>query len=204
MLVEDHQIVRDGLRFSLEFDKRYKICAEAGSIEEAIGLSSDVSPHLILLDLKLPDCEGISGYKKIKSFFPNAHIMVLTAYIDRFTLKELIREGLKGCFMKQVNSEELLLGIENLLAGDYAFDSTITNEIYHFLYPTKESSKDLSDKERYILTQISEGKMNKEIAVQLNVSEKTIRNNISTIYKKINVTNRTEAASYWIKSQVET
>lgn len=199
LLVEDHAVVRSGLRFYLESTGEFEVCGEADSIREATILSKTIQPDIVLLDLNLPDNEGVKGYQQIGRNFPFAKTLVLTAHVDRYTLRELIRSGLKGCYLKKSNSEELLEGLKRLYHGKYAFDPEIAEEVFELLDQKPLEAGDLTDRELKILELISEGRMNKEISDLLLLSEKTIRNMISRIYKKIGVTNRTEAAVYWIK-----
>lgn len=201
LMIEDHIVVRDGLKFFLESHHKFHVCSEAGSIKEALTLSGSVKPDLILLDLKLPDSDGVNGFRLIQNTYPGVPTIVLTAYIDRFTLKELIRMGLKGCFLKNIESDGLISGIDRILKGEYAIDPSIANEVFHMIHHPDSNIHNLKEKEINILELICEGKLNKEIASELNVSEKTIRNTISQIFKKINVTNRTEAAAFWLKRE---
>ncbi|MBE0450848.1 MAG: response regulator transcription factor [Clostridia bacterium] len=199
LMIEDHIVVRNGLKFFLESYPKFHVCSEAGSIKEALSQTGSIKPDLILLDLKLPDNEGVNGFRLIQNAYPDTPIIILTAYIDRFTLKELIRMGLKGCYLKNIESDGLISGIDRIVKGEYAIDPSIANEVFHMIHHPDSNIYDLKEKEINILELICEGKLNKEIASELNASEKTIRNTISQIFKKINVTNRTEAAAFWLK-----
>lgn len=204
LLIDDHSVVREGLRLLLELDKRIEVCAEASTLNEGIQMIREKGPDLVLLDFKLPDGDGIGGCTTIKSIFPNIKIIILTAYAEDHLVIEAIRSGVDGYILKNVAADELIKTIISVYEGESVLDSSITDIIFNSIKKDKASSMEdsiLSSKEKEILEMLSIGKTNKEIAAKLSISEKTVRNYVSNIFKKINVSNRTEAAAYWIRNR---
>ena len=204
LLVDDHSIVRNGLRMILELDQRLEICGEASTLSETMTVISNTNPDLVLLDLKLPDGDGIIGCNNIKRQFPSIKIIILTAYADDHIVIEAIRAGADGYLLKNIESEELIEGIISVYSGESILDPSVTESVFNQIkVEGKEYQKEskLSPKESEILQMISLGKANKEIATLMHISDKTVRNYVSNIFKKLNVSNRTEAATYWIRNK---
>lgn len=203
LIVDDHNIVRDGLRLILELDDRITVCGEAKGLQEAMEVIPRANPDVILLDFKLPDGDGINGCISIKSRFPKVRIIILTAYSQDHLVMETIRAGADGYLLKNIKSEELIKNIIKVYEGDSVLDSSVTESVFNSISVKEKTDPDnkLSTRETYILQMVSIGKSNKEIAEALDISEKTVRNYISNIFRKLNVSNRTEAASYWIRKK---
>lgn len=199
LLVDDHTIVRKGLRLILELHDRIDVCGEAGSLKETLDMIAQCQPDVVLLDFKLPDGDGVEGCKKIRSRFPYVKILILTAYSQDHIVMEAIRAGANGYLLKNIKSEELIKSIFTVYENESVLDPSVAEVIFKQLH-TGESQSDhqLSPRETNILNMISKGKTNKEIAEALFISEKTVRNYTSTLFKKIGVHNRTEAARYWL------
>jgi DNA-binding NarL/FixJ family response regulator len=154
---------------------------------------------------RLPDGDGVNGCISIKSRFPKIKIIILTAYSQQHLVMETIRAGASGYLLKNIKSEDLIKNIIKVHEGDSVLDSSVTECVFNnIISPAEKTSTEethLSARETYILQMVSLGKSNKEIAEALKISEKTVRNYISNIFKKLNVSNRTEAASYWIRKK---
>lgn len=204
LLVDDHSVVREGLRLLLQLDNRLEVCGEASTLNEGIDMIKELKPDLVLLDFKLPDGDGISGCISIKNIFPEIKIIILTAYTEDHLVVEAIRSGVDGYLLKNADAEELIKTIISVYEGESVLDSSVTEIIFTNIKKDKSSSMEdsiLSPKEKEILEMLSLGKTNKEIGASLYISEKTVRNYVSNIFKKINVSNRTEAAAYWIRNR---
>ncbi|MDD4802002.1 MAG: response regulator transcription factor [Syntrophomonas sp.] len=203
LIVDDHNIVRDGLKLILESDDRLVVCGEAKDLQEAMDKIRNTCPDVILLDFRLPDGDGINGCLMIKRQFPKIKIIILTAYTQEHLVIETIRAGADGYLLKSVESQELINNIIKVHAGDCILDASVTEGVFNSIISpdSKLASKSnyLSLREKDILEILSQGKSNCEIAEALNISEKTVRNYISNIFKKLNVSNRTEAAMYWVR-----
>ena len=199
LLVDDHTIVRKGLRLILELHDRIDVCGEAGSIKEMIDMIAQCEPDVILLDFKLPDGDGVEGCKKIRSRFPGIKILILTAYSQDHIVMEAIRAGANGYLLKNIKGDELIKSIFSVYENESVLDPSVAEVVFKQLHTGESGSEhQLSPRETNILNMISKGKTNKEIAKALYISEKTVRNYTSTLFKKINVHNRTEAARYWL------
>ncbi len=204
LLVDDHSVVREGLRLLLQLDNRLEVCGEASTLNEGIDMIKELKPDVVLLDFKLPDGDGISGCISIKNIFPEIKIIILTAYTEDHLVVEAIRSGVDGYLLKNADAEELIKTIISVYEGESVLDSSVTEIIFTNIKKDKSSSMEdsiLSPKEKEILEMLSLGKTNKEIGASLYISEKTVRNYVSNIFKKINVSNRTEAAAYWIRNR---
>ena len=201
MLVDDHNIVRMGLRGIIEKDQELVICAEAASLEEAYDKLADSEPDLVLLDMKLPDGDGAEGVREIKKRLPGTKVLILTAFAENHMVQESLRNGADGYLLKNVDGRSIIQAIHNVLNSLMVMDPSVGNTML-------SSSKDpliaqLDEREQMVLTLISQGRTNKEIGESLFLAEKTVRNLITKIMKKIDVTNRTEAAAFWLKHKSE-
>lgn len=203
LLTDDHNIVRDGLKMLLQLDEQITVCGEAGSISETMDAIAKSDPDIILLDFKLPDGDGINGCNLIKSQYPNIKIIILTAYSQNHLVMETIKAGASGYLLKNIEYNELVKTIKLVYKGAHVLDPRVSKGVIDSLNNDSERQVDdgLSPRESNILELISSGKSNKEIAEILSISDKTVRNYISNMFKKINVTNRTEAAGYWMRKR---
>lgn len=202
LLVDDHSIVRNGLKMLLELDGNFQVCGEASTLKEGIELAGESNPDIILLDLKLSDGDGISGCINIKRRYPHIKIIILTAFAQEQMVIEAVMAGSDGYLLKNIESEELIKSILSVYEGNSVLDPLVTDSVFNKIKQTDikhQGDTELSPKEVEIVEMISLGKPNKEIAANLNISDKTVRNYISNIFKKLNVSNRTEAARYWIR-----
>jgi two-component system, NarL family, response regulator DevR len=197
MLVDDHNIVRMGLKGLIDKDPELNVCAEAASLEEAYAVLETVQPDLVLLDMKLPDGDGAEGVREIKQMKPGIRVLILTAFAESHMVQESLRNGADGYLLKNVDGRSIIQAIHNVLNSLMVMDPSVGNTML-------STSRDpvieqLLDREQMVLTLISQGKTNKEIGESLFLAEKTVRNLITKIMKKIDVSNRTEAAAFWLK-----
>jgi DNA-binding NarL/FixJ family response regulator len=203
MLVDDHNIVRDGLRLILGSDDRIDVCGEAEGLHKAIENIPKCAPEVILLDFRLPDGDGVNGCLTIKRLFPDVKVIILTAFPQNDLVMETIRAGADGYLLKNIDSQELIRDIMKVYEGRCVLDASVTEGVFNNIaVPDSRltaEEQNLSLREENILQILSQGKSNVEIAEALGISEKTVRNYVSAIFKKLNVSNRTEAASYWIR-----
>lgn len=204
LLVDDHSVVRDGLKLLIQLNSQLEVCGEAATLKEAVGEAIRTKPDIILLDFKLPDGDGISGCISIKNILPHVKIIILTAYAQDHIVMETIRAGADGYLLKNIESEELIKTILCVYGGDAVLDPSVTEGVFNNIKLEEKIKSDsrMSPREIKILQALSQGKTNKEIAESLSISDKTVRNYVSNIFRKINVSNRTEAASYWIRNKL--
>jgi len=202
LIVDDHSVVRKGLKLFLAANERLEVCSEAATLKEAMGMVANYKPDVVLLDYKLPDGDGIIGCINIKTQYPVTKIIILTAFTDDSVVIDAIRAGADAYLLKDIESDKLIDTIVSVYEGENVLDNSVTEDIFNHLRINNKNIKrddNLSNQETKILQMIALGKINKEIALEVGISENTVRNYISRIFKKINVSNRTEAASYWFR-----
>lgn len=204
VLVDDHEIVREGLRTFLGREDDLAIVGEAGTAAEALELVQHRHPSLVLLDLQLPDTSGMDLCRKLLSIMPKPRILVLTGHSEDATVIAALQSGAHGYILKDVRMDELLQAIRTVADGRGYLDPRVTQKTLNWftsnslLSGQAQGLARLSRQERLIMPLLAEGKTNKEIAVQLNLSDKTIKNYLANIFTKIQVKRRSEAVAWFI------
>jgi two-component system response regulator DevR len=201
MLVDDHEIVRDGIKAMLQATDDVIVTAEASSVRGAIDEADRARPDVVVMDVRLIDGSGIEATREIRAQHPNIQVLMLTSFADDEALFSSIMAGAAGYVLKQVKSNELLRAIRTVGAGQSLLDPAVTEAVLDRLRRGKHLMKDeklsrLSPQEERILTLIAGGGTNKEIGTELNLAEKTVKNYVSSILSKLEVARRAEAAAY--------
>jgi two-component system response regulator DevR len=201
MLVDDHEIVRDGIRAMLDTQDDIVVATEAGSVREAIDEAARTRPDVIVMDVRLSDGSGIEATREIRANRPETKVLMLTSFADDEALFASIMAGASGYVLKQVKSGDLLRAIRAVGAGDSLLDPGVTNAVLDRLRKGKHLMKDeklarLSPQEERIVQLIAEGWTNRQIGEELNLAEKTVKNYVSSILSKLEVARRAEAAAY--------
>jgi two-component system, NarL family, response regulator DevR len=201
MLVDDHEIVRDGIRAMLEAQDDIVVTTEAGTVRDAIDEAARTRPDVIVMDVRLSDGSGIEATREIRAARPATKVLMLTSFADDEALFASIMAGASGYVLKQVKSGDLLHAIRAVGAGDSLLDPSMTTAVLDRLRKGKHLMADeklarLSPQEERILQQIADGKTNKEIGDDLSLAEKTVKNYVSSILSKLEVARRAEAAAY--------
>jgi len=201
MLVDDHEIVRDGIRAMLESQDDIVVTSEAGTVRDAIDEAARTRPDVIVMDVRLTDGSGIEATREIRAARPATKVLMLTSFADDEALFASIMAGASGYVLKQVKSGDLLHAIRAVGAGDSLLDPSVTTAVLDRLRRGKQLMADeklarLSPQEERILQQIADGKTNKEIGDDLSLAEKTVKNYVSSILSKLEVARRAEAAAY--------
>jgi len=201
MLVDDHEVVRDGVRALLETAEDIVICAEAGTVRAAIDEAERSRPDVVVMDVRLADGSGIEATREIRARRPATQVLMLTSFADDEALFASIMAGASGYVLKQVKSGDLLHAIRAVGAGDSLLDPSVTNAVLDRLRKGKHLMKDeklarLSPQEERILQLIAEGWTNRQIGEELRLAEKTVKNYVSSILSKLEVARRAEAAAY--------
>lgn len=199
MIVDDHSIVRFGIRSLIEKNDNMVVCSEADSIKSLLMQLGNVSPDIIILDLKLPDGDGIIGIREIKKLDANIKVIILTAYAEDTVIMESVKAGADGYVLKNIDGKSIIKAITDVYSGLSVLDSNVVNKVVRAVKEGNIKQDNLTPQEMMILKYIAEGKTNKEIGECLYLSEKTVRNSVSKILRKIKVNNRTEAAILWTK-----
>ncbi|MCC5910600.1 MAG: response regulator transcription factor [Clostridiaceae bacterium] len=199
LLVDDHAIVRYGIRSLIERNDGLRVCGEAESLQEAYQKVSELEPDVILLDIKLPDGDGAAGCREIKKIYPAVKIIILTAFAEDSIVMEAVTAGAEGYLLKNIDSKNIITAIRDVVMGKSILDPKIVGKVFNLVKNNETKDPGLTPQEKNILELISQGKTNKHIGKELFISEKTVRNYLSKAFRKINVSNRTEAAIYWSK-----
>jgi DNA-binding NarL/FixJ family response regulator len=201
MLVDDHEIVRDGIKTMLDPEDDIVVTAEAGSVIEAVEEAERTRPDVIVMDVRLTDGSGIEATREILAKHPETRVLMLTSFADDEALFASIMAGASGYVLKQVRSGELLRAIKSVGEGQSLLDPAVTDAVLDRLRKGKHLLRDerlarLSPQEERILTMVAEGRTNKEIGDELRLAEKTVKNYVSSILSKLEVARRAEAAAY--------
>jgi len=203
-LVDDHALVRLGLKTLINDQSDMEIVGEAGTASEAILMVGQVNPQVVLLDIRLPGEGGLEVARRINSRFPEVRVVMLTSFADEDLVMSAIRAGAVGYLLKEVGNEEVLRGIRAAALGNSVMDASTTARLFARVRASErkveeDAFRDLTSREMGVLFEVAQGKTNLEIAQTLNLSEKTARNYVSTILEKLHLSNRIELATYAIK-----
>jgi DNA-binding NarL/FixJ family response regulator len=207
VILDDHELVRKGLRALLDHESDVLIVGEAGTCAQALAVVKRRHPQLILLDMKLPDLSGIEACRRLLAEMPQLRILVLTSYAEEATVTAAIRGGAHGYVLKDVKPDDLIRAIRTVAGGRGYLDPRITQQTFRWIRTSASSGghtpglSHLSPQERLIMPLLSQGRTNKEIASQLGLSDKTIKNYLANIYDKLGVNRRTEAVAWYMKEQ---
>jgi len=208
LLVDDHAVVRLGLRALLEGEQDMDVVGEAGNAQEALRLASQLQPDIVLLDIRLPDRSGIDVCRDIRLRHPQTQVLMLTSYVEEELLTEAIAAGASGYVLKQLSTDELLHAIRTVSRGDAVLGPKVTRQLLEQVQRTQREMEgsafhDLSPRELHVLALVAQGKSNAEIAAELMLSPITVRNHVSTILSKLQLSNRIEAATYAVRHHIE-
>lgn len=204
LLVDDHEIVRQGIRALIETVEDFEVIGEAGTVEEAVKRVGLDSPDVVVLDVRLPDGSGVEACRDIRSRFPDVKVLMLTSFADEEALMSAIMAGASGFVLKKIKSSALLGAIRRVGEGESLLDPTMTEQLFRRLRDGKSEDPVLSrltDRERSILDLVAEGKTNRQIAEEMFLAEKTVKNYVSNLLSKMGMSRRTEAATYLTKQQ---
>jgi two-component system, NarL family, response regulator DevR len=204
LLVDDHEVVRLGLKALLEHNAQFEVVGEAGTAKEAIEQVAKSLPDVVLMDIRLPGASGIDACEEITRRFPDVRVVMLTSYAEDEMLFSAIRAGASGYVLKQIAAEDLIRALESVGRGETPLDPAVTQRVFQEVrraVKEEEASafSNLSQQERHVLLLVSEGKTNREIAKALFLGEGTVRNYVSSILSKLGVSNRAEAAAYAVE-----
>ena len=198
-LLDDHEIVRRGLRELLEGDEGFVVVGEAGTAEEALTRIPATMPEVAVLDVRLPDGNGVEVCREIRSRHPEVRCLMLTSFADDEALFSAILAGAAGYVLKQVRGTDLLDAIARVAAGQSLLDPTVTARVLERLRVPQapdDSLASLTDQERRILDLIAEGLTNRQIGERMFLAEKTVKNYVSNVLMKLGMSRRSEAAAY--------
>ena len=208
VLVDDHEVVRLGLKTLLDHNPQFEVVGEAGNAKEALEQVGALRPDVVVMDIRLPGVSGIEACEQITQNFPDTRVIMLTSYAEDEMLFSAIRAGASGYVLKQIASDDLIKAIEAVGRGEALLDPAVTQRVFQEVrraVKEEEASafSNLSTQEKHVLLLVSEGRTNREIAKSLFLGEGTVRNYVSSILSKLGVSNRAEAAAYAVEHNLK-
>jgi len=208
ILVDDHEVVRVGVRSLIERQPEMEVIGEAGSVREAVTLAEQLAPDVVVLDIRLPGGNGLEACRQIKASRPETRIIVLTSYPDDEVLFDAIAAGADGYVLKQIGSDELIRALQRVGRGESLLDPSLTDQVFAKMRQVRRQERahafaDLNAHEMQILARVAEGETNREIGAALQLSEKTVRNYVSIILGKLGLSSRAQAAAYAARHRIE-
>jgi DNA-binding NarL/FixJ family response regulator len=207
LVVDDHEVVREGLVALLSRREEFQVVAEAGTVAEALGAARRFEPDLVIMDVRLPDGSGIEACREIRAELPAIRVVMLTSYPDEEAVLSAILAGASGYLLKQIRGRDLVTALEAVGRGDSLLDPAVTERVLERVRriangDEKDELSELTAQERKILRLVAEGKTNKEIATEVFLSDKTVKNYVSSILSKLNLQRRAQAAAFVAKHRL--
>lgn len=203
LLVDDHEVVRAGLKGLIDAHDDLTVVGEADTAEEAVRRVGYDDPDVVVLDVRLPDESGIEACREIRSRFPQVRVLILTSFADEEALMAAILAGASGYVLKRVKGTDLVEDIRRVGAGESLLDPEMTDRLFERLRSGPREDPlltTLTQQERKIVNHIAEGKSNREIAEEMFLAEKTVKNYVSNVLTKMGMSRRSEAAAYVARS----
>ncbi|HEY8868376.1 MAG TPA: response regulator transcription factor [Candidatus Limnocylindrales bacterium] len=208
LVVDDHEVVRQGLVALLDRRAGFQVVAEAGTVAEAVDGARRHQPDIVIMDVRLPDGSGIEACREIRSELPNTRVVMLTSYPDEEAVLSAIVAGASGYLLKQIRARDLVAALEVVGRGESLLDPAVTEKVLERIrriatgVQTDELAA-LTAQEQKILLLVAEGMTNKEIAAEVFLSDKTVKNYVSSILSKLNLERRAQAAAFVAKHRSE-
>jgi two-component system response regulator DevR len=207
LVVDDHEVVREGLVALLSRREEFQVVAEAGTVAESLAATRRFEPDLVIMDVRLPDGSGIEACREIRAEFPAIRIVMLTSYPDEEAVLSAILAGASGYLLKQIRGRDLVTALEAVGRGDSLLDPAVTERVLERVRriangDERDELSDLTAQERKILRLVADGKTNKEIAAEVFLSDKTVKNYVSSILSKLNLQRRAQAAAFVAKHRL--
>jgi two-component system response regulator DevR len=201
LVVDDHEVVREGIVSSLDRRENFHVVAQAGTVAEALAAADRFEPDLVVMDVRLPDGSGIEACRDIRGDHPAIKVVMLTSYPDEEAVLSAIVAGASGYLLKETRLRDLVKALETVGAGGSLLDPAVTGKVLERVRRMANDEDDdelarLTTQERRILLLVAEGKTNREIAAEVFLSDKTVKNYVSSILSKLDLQRRTQAAAY--------
>ena len=208
LIVDDHEVVRVGLRTLLDRHPDFTVIDEAGTVREAVEKTLSLQPEVVVMDVRLQGGSGIEACRSIIAQAPDTKIIILTSYAEDAMLFDAISAGAAGYVLKQIGGDDLVRAIERVGRGEALLDPSLVQKVFARVREAARKEEaaafaELTDQELRVLAQVAEGKTNREIAKALYLGEGTVRNYVSSILSKLGLTNRAEAAAYAVEHNLK-
>lgn len=207
LLVDDHEVVREGLAALLARRPAFQVVAAAGTVAEALAAARRFRPDLVIMDVRLPDGTGIEACRDIRAELPETRVVMLTSYPDEEAVLAAILAGASGYLLKQIRGRDLVAALESVGRGDSLLDPAVTERVLERVRRVAageiaDELSSLTSQERRILMLVADGKTNKEIAAEVFLSDKTVKNYVSSILSKLDLQRRAQAAAFVAKHRL--
>ncbi len=204
LVVDDHEVVRQGLVALLDRRDGFEVVAEAGTAAEAVAQAHRHEPDIVVMDVRLPDGSGVEACREIRAERPETRVVMLTSYPDEEAVLSAIVAGASGYLLKQIRARDLVSALEAVGRGESLLDPAVTEKVLERVRRiatggAADELASLTPQEQKILLLVAEGKTNKEIAAEVFLSDKTVKNYVSSILAKLNLERRAQAAAYMAK-----
>ena len=208
VVVDDHEVVREGLVALLDRRDGFQVVAQAGTVAEALDAARRHQPDIIVMDVRLPDGSGVEACREIRSEMPAIRVVMLTSYPDEEAVLSAIVAGADGYLLKQIRGRDLIAALETVGRGGSLLDPAVTAKVLERVRRIAMGGQSdelaaLTAQEQKILLLVAEGKTNKEIAAEVFLSDKTVKNYVSSILSKLNLERRAQAAAFVAKHHIE-
>ena len=207
LIADDHEVVRIGLSALLDRQHGFRVVGQAGSGLEAVRLARALRPDVVVMDIRMPNGSGTDACRTITSELPDTPVVMLTSYADEDALFESISAGASGYVLKRIGSDELVSAVRTVAAGGSLLDPAVTASVLERLRHAAHAEEsgafsELTEQERRVLAHLANGASNREIAVAMELAEKTVRNYVSSILGKLTLTSRAQAAAFAIRHRL--
>lgn len=209
LIADDHALIREGLKQILELDENIKVIAQATNGEEAFQLSQELNPDVVLLDINMPKLNGIETLKKFRNMGVNSKVIILTIHEDKEYILKTLKLGADGYLLKDSSADNLIQGIKIVATGEQYIQPSVMDIVSkspdydEYLNENMHKIQLLTNREYEVLILIAEGLNNKDIAENLFISEKTVKNHVSSIFKKLELNDRVQAAIFAYKNNIK-
>jgi len=208
LIVDDHEVVRQGLVSLLGRNAHLQVVAEAGTAAEAVEQARRFEPDVVVMDVRLPDGSGVEACREIRAELPKTRVVILTSYPDEEAVLSAIVAGASGYLLKQIRGRDLVAGLEAVGRGESLLDPAVTEKVLERVRRIATGGRTdelaaLTSQEQKILLLVAEGMTNKEIAADIFLSDKTVKNYVSSILSKLNLERRAQAAAFVAKHRIE-
>lgn len=203
LIVDDDELVCDGLKLLLDMEDDFEVNGIAHNGMEAFNLCEKLMPDIVLMDIRMPDIDGVIGTKMIKEKFKQIKIVILTTFKDDEYIKEAIKAGAEGYILKNQKADTMIESLRAVSKGNFVFQKEVANSISSMLkegHKVDISKFNLSQREMEVMKLVADGLSNKEIGDKLFISDGTVRNYVTTILEKLNLRDRTQLAIFYLKS----
>jgi DNA-binding NarL/FixJ family response regulator len=208
LLVDDHEVVRVGVRALIDRQPEMEVVGEAGSVREAVEQARELAPDVVVLDVRLPGGSGLDACRQIKADRQETRVIMLTSFPDDEVLFDAITNGADGYVLKQIGSDQLIQALERVGRGESLLDPAVMDRVFAKMREMRLQERahafaGLNAQEMQILALVADGQTNREIGEALHLSEKTVRNYVSMILSKLNLNSRAQAAAYAARHRIE-